>query len=809
MLKVTVDGVEVFVEKGSTVLQACEAVGVEIPRFCYHERLSIAGNCRMCLVEIEKTPKPVASCAMPIMNGMTIFTDTPLVKKAREAVLEFLLLNHPLDCPICDQGGECDLQDQALAFGSDRSRYFETKRGVEDKNCGPLIKTIMTRCIHCTRCVRFASEIAGVEDLGTTGRGRETEIGTYVEKTFESELSGNVIDLCPVGALTSKPYAFMARPWELRSTESIDVSDGVGSNIRIDSRGTEILRILPRFNEEINEEWISDKTRFSYDGLRIQRIDAPVNNEYANKSWEKEDIGCTWAYNCGPTRFLRSNIHVTEKDDRWCDEIWANKWKFEYLRCQWQEIFYLVYYVFANLRVQPSTIVGVVGDLVDSESALAFKEFLASKGSPHIFMDSSHSILADDLSGTYRFNTTIARLEEADVVLLIGVDTRHEASMINVRLRKRYLEGCFEIGSIGDDVHLTFPVNRLGFGIATLERVVRGRDSFCKHLAQAKNPVIICGSSIFERGSGSKNVVKLLSTLRNNIPNLVTSSWNGFNTLSNNCNDVGLQDIGIPKIGISHKNLPAKIDLVYLLGADNWDNSELHMHASCDSHVRNKHRVVLPKVIYIGHHGDKNAVAANIILPSAAFTEKRGFFTNTEGRPQETNPVLKAPGLAREDWKILSAMTLYLAQCPYSNYKRLGGHWFPKERVEKHGVPSIYKQNQCFDQLNSIDQNMRIRYNMSLKHNTYKESMVSTTLDEIRAKLQKVSPSIKNKGQVESSSFNSFTEKSQISFKRTFVPGISTFRSNISDFYLTNSITRSSRVMAKCSSEKKAKGRSF
>ena len=377
MLKVTVDGVEVFVEKGSTVLQACEAVGIEIPRFCYHERLSIAGNCRMCLVEIEKTPKPVASCAMPTMNGMKIFTDTPLVKKAREAVLEFLLLNHPLDCPICDQGGECDLQDQAVAFGSDRSRYFETKRGVEDKNCGPLIKTIMTRCIHCTRCVRFATEVAGVEDLGTTGRGRETEIGTYVEKVFGSELSGNVIDLCPVGALTSKPYAFMARPWELRSTESIDISDAVGSNIRIDSRGTEILRILPRFNESVNEEWISDKARFGYDGLRYQRLDSP---------------------------HIRQTVYENgQKVSRLCE-------------ASWEEAFQKIRYELEACE-SPSQVGGVIGDLVDSESAFAFKDFFQRLGSSNVVSE-EESFLSDNLPSSYSFNSTIAALEEAAIVLL-------------------------------------------------------------------------------------------------------------------------------------------------------------------------------------------------------------------------------------------------------------------------------------------------------------------------------------------------------------------------------------------------------
>ena len=689
MLKVTVDGVEVFVQKGSTALQACEAVGVEIPRFCYHERLSIAGNCRMCLVEIEKTPKPVASCAMPVMNGMKIFTDTPLVKKAREAVLEFLLLNHPLDCPICDQGGECDLQDQAVAFGSDRSRFFETKRGVEDKDCGPLINTIMTRCIHCTRCVRFAAEIAGVEDLGTTGRGRETEIGTYVEKTFNSELSGNVIDLCPVGALTSKPYTFMARPWELRSTESIDVSDGVGSNIRIDSRGTQILRILPRFNEEINEEWISDKARFSYDGLRVQRIDSPYRRDNSLKSHKISKI--TWEEAFGLI------------------EVCHGKFDGDFKRPS-----------------DGSQVGGIIGDLVDSESAFAFKKYLSSLGSSNIIVSAQSRNLAisDNVSHDYTFNTSIAKLEEADAVLLIGVDPRYEASMINLRLRKRYLEGELEIGYIGAPVDLTYPVEHIGLGACGLEDLAYGRHSFCQTLAKAKKPVIIFGSSIFELKE-SGYVVNLLSMVRNNIPNLSTKSWDGFNVLSNNCNDVGLRDIGFSR------ELPKGLRILYLLGADS-----INVHKQYDL-VNFEGDSSQTTIIYIGHHGDSGAKKARIILPGTAFTEKRAFYTNTEGRPQETNPVLKGPGSAREDWKIFSALSEVI--CGKTSGK------FP--------------------------------------------------YGELRGQLQKVVPSIGHKGSVQGSKKLGLTPEFNF-VEHTYCGN---FYSKISNFYLTNCITRASRVMGQCS----------
>jgi len=667
MIKVVVDGIEVFVERGSTVLQACEAVGVEIPRFCYHERLSIAGNCRMCLVEIFKTPKPVASCAMPTMEGMQVFTNTPLVKKAREAVLEFLLLNHPLDCPICDQGGECDLQDQAMAFGSDRSRFFDPKRGVENKNIGPLVKMIMTRCIHCTRCVRFATEVAGVEDLGTTGRGRETEIGTYVEKVFNSELSGNVIDLCPVGALTSKPYAFMARPWELRSTESIDLSDSVGSNIRIDSRGTEILRILPRFNEEINEEWISDKTRFAYDGLKVQRLNTP----YIKKNGKLEACGWEEALNTAATK-LKS-----------CD---GNEVK------------------------------GILGNSTDSYTALAARDLFHKIGSNDLSQEKGLKGLDSGISSSYRFNTSIAKLEEADACLLVGIDTRYEASMINVRLRKRFLETKLPVAIVGSPVDLTFKVDHLGSSLSTLAQIAEGKHRFCKTLAQSEKPVIIFGGDLLNSNQ-AETVSNLLTFINKGIPSLNTGSWKGLNVLATGANQVGHMDLGIN----SSESTNAKI--LYLFAADSYE-----VNNSSDTFI-----------IYQGHHGDINASKADIIFPGAAFTEKAAPYVNVEGRTQETRRVFLAPDLAREDWKILRALSETMGntfKLPYDNIEQLEG------------------------------------------------------------RLNALSPANEFKNEVINSSFKSFESSVNLSSKVSSEPLVK----NVEDFYKTDSITRASRVMTKCSS---------
>src|SRR5579862_9557709 len=444
MPKVTIDGQEIEVANGTTILQACQQAGVEIPHFCYHERLDIAGNCRMCLVEVERSPKPVASCAMPVADGNVIHTQSEKAKKARHGVMEMLLINHPLDCPICDQGGECDLQDQAMAYGFDRGRYQENKRAVEDKDFGPLVATSMTRCIHCTRCIRFLTDVAGVEELGATGRGEDMEIGTYIERALGSELSGNIIDLCPVGALTSKPYAFNARPWELRKTESIDVLDAVGSNIRVDARGAAILRVLPRLNEAVNEEWISDKTRFAADGLIRRRLDRP---------------------------YVRRGGRLIEAD--------------------WREALDLVA---DRLKATPGErVAAIAGDLCDAESMFALKELLGGLGAASLDCRQDGAKLDPSCRAGYLFNTTIAGIEQADACLLIGTDPRREAPIVNARLRKRYLQGGFRLAAIGPALDLTFPVEPLGDGGATLAAFAQGNHPWAEHLKAAKAPMLILG----------------------------------------------------------------------------------------------------------------------------------------------------------------------------------------------------------------------------------------------------------------------------------------------------------------------------
>jgi len=686
MIKVTVDGTNVFVKRGSTVLQACEAVGIEIPRFCYHERLSVAGNCRMCLVEIEKTPKPVASCAMPTMDGMKVFTNTPLVKKAREAVLEFLLLNHPLDCPICDQGGECDLQDQAMLFGSDRSRFYETKRGVEDKNCGPLIKTIMTRCIHCTRCVRFATEIAGVEELGTTGRGIDTEIGTYVEKTFNSELSGNIIDLCPVGALTSKPYAFMSRPWELRSTNSIDISDGIGSNIRIDSRGTEVLRILPRFNESINEEWISDKARFSYDGLRLQRIESP---------------------------YIRKNGQLVP--------------------AHWAEAFDIIaqqlYKSLSNTSTKPR-ILGLVSESIDLESAWVLKRWFQLLGANFDLKTALDNEIKCNLQVNYLQNTSIASIEESDLCLLIGVDPRYEASLLNVRLRKRYLEGGFTVASVGSPLNLTFPCQQLGLGKKTFIDVCEGYHPFSKQLAMAQKPIVIIGSTLFSSKTDNSLAYNLVNVLKSNVPALVNSGWNGLNFLNLEVNSVGIFDLGI-----SEENSNNQYDIAFLLASD-LSSTKL----SKDTFV-----------IYQGSHGDISANIADVVLPGATFVEKSNIFTNVEGHSQIANKVISPPGLAREDWKVLTELIRFLIRTCLVNKKVVS-----KGRQKLSNTDKIIK----------LVPSIASCYNTNHYYRNESHTFLETKLGKTK--------------------FNNLEK----------LP----FNKSVHNFYITSNITRASVTMVKCSS---------
>jgi len=612
MPKLTIDGQQIEVPAGLTVLQACELAGAEIPRFCYHERLSVAGNCRMCLVEMEKSPKPIASCAMPVADGMVIKTNTPLVHKARNGVMEFLLINHPLDCPICDQGGECDLQDQAMAFGYDRSRYREPKRGVTDKDFGPLVKTAMTRCIQCTRCIRFSTEIAGVEMMGAAGRGEHMEVITYVGEAINSELSGNLIDVCPVGALLSKPYAFSARPWELSKTESIDVLDAVGSAIRIDSRGREVMRVLPRLNEAVNEEWISDKTRFACDGLKRQRLDRPYvrrGGKLAPASWDE-------AFEA-----------IAKRLD----------------------------------GVPGARIAAIAGDLCDLESMYALKEFMGALGSGHIDCRQDGAAIDPSTRSGYLFNTGIAGIEQADLCLLIGTNPRWEAPLVNARLRKRYLMGNFKLAAIGPEVNLTYPVETLGAGPDTLAALVEGRHPFAEALKSAKKPMLVLGQGALARSDGAA-VLALARKLAESF-NLVREDWNGFNMLHTAAARVGGLDIGfVPGSGgrdvraILEGAQSGAIDVVYLLGADEIDTNRLGKAF----------------VIYQGHHGDAGAHRADVILPGAAYTEKSGTYVNTEGRVQQARLATFAPGDAREDWTILRALSERLGRkLPFDNLDQL------------------------------------------------------------------------------------------------------------------------------------------
>jgi NADH-quinone oxidoreductase subunit G len=612
MPKLTIDGIEVEVEPGTSVLQACEQIGIEVPRFCYHERLSVPANCRMCLVEMEKAPKPVASCAMPCGEGMVIKTNTELVHKARKGVMEFLLINHPLDCPICDQGGECDLQDQAMGYGFDRSRFQENKRAVKDKYLGPLIKTIMTRCIHCTRCIRFADEIAGVPELGATGRGEHMEVGTYIEQAISSELSGNLIDVCPVGALTSKPYAFTTRPWELRKTETIDVMDAVGSNIRVDTRGPEVMRVIPRLNEDVNEEWLADKSRFSYDGLKRQRLDRP--------------------YVC--------------KDGKLQAATWAEAFAA----------------IAAKVKGVPGDrIAALAGDLVDAESMIALKDLVEGLGSKNLDCRQDGAVFDTSARAGYLFNTTIAGIEKADAILLVGTNPRWEATLINARIRKRYLMGGLKVGVIGQQLDLTYPTTYIGAGPQTLQDVVDGKHAFSEVLKNAKRPMLILGSGALRRADGP--AIHALARQLAESFNLIQDDWNGFNVLHTAAARVGGLEMGfLPGQGgkgtadILTAASAGQIDVVYLLGADEIDTAKLGKAF----------------VIYQGHHGDRGAHRADVILPGAAYTEKNGLYVNTEGRVQMARMAAFPLGEAREDWKIIRALGEQLGvKLPYDSLSQV------------------------------------------------------------------------------------------------------------------------------------------
>ena len=606
MPKVKIDGVELEVPAGITVLQACELAGVEIPRFCYHERLSIAGNCRMCLVEVKPgPPKPQASCALPVADKQEIFTTTSTVKKARNGVMEFLLINHPLDCPICDQGGECDLQDQAMGYGFDRSRFHENKRAVPDKELGPLVKTSMNRCIHCTRCIRFATEVTGVEELGATGRGESMEVTTYVEHALSTELSGNLVDLCPVGALTSKPYAFEARSWELSKTESIDVMDGLGANIRIDTRGAQVMRVLPRLNDDVNEEWISDKTRHALDGLRHQRLDRP---------------------------YVRRGGKLVE--------------------ATWDQAFGAIE---AKLKgLDGAKVAAITGDQCDAEAMVALKDLMKALGSPNIDCRQDGAKL-DGPRGSYIFNPGVHGIDSADAILLIGTNPRWESPVLNARLRKRYLSGQCTFASVGPTVDHTYPVERLGAGPATLRDLAEGKLDFSEKLKAAKHPLIIIGMGALARDDGAA-ILALARDLTEKL-NAVRADWNGFAVLHTTAARVGGLDLGLVPgeggrdvEGILAGCEKREIELVYLLAADEIDTKRLGKAF----------------VVYQGHHGDTGAHRADVVLPGAAYTEKPGTYVNTEGRVQLGQRAGYPPGDAREDWAILRALSERLGKTlPY------------------------------------------------------------------------------------------------------------------------------------------------
>ena len=587
MVKVTVDGIDVEIPAGSNVLQACEAAGKEIPRFCYHERLSVAGNCRMCLVEIEKAPpKPFASCAYPVADGMVVHTDSPMVRKARRGVMEFLLINHPLDCPICDQGGECDLQDQAVGYGDDHSRYLEPKRAVTDKNLGPLVKTVMTRCIQCTRCIRFSTEIAGVSELGATARGETMEIGTYVEKALTSELSGNLIDICPVGALTSKPYAFVARPWELKKTDSVDVLDAVGANIRVDSRGPDVLRVLPRLNEDVNEEWLADKSRFSIDGLKRRRLDS---------CWVRRDG--------------------------------------KLARASWQEGFDAIAAKMAGMA--GDRMGAVAGDLADAESMLALKDLFAALGSTNLDCRQDGAALDASRRDFSSFNPSIAGIEVADAILLIGTNPRREAPLLNARIRKAIVANSTKVAAIGVPADLTYKVEWLGDTPALL-----ADNSFVATLKAAKRPMLIIGQGALRRADGAAILAAAWKLAAETA--MLTADWHGFNVLHTAASRVGALDLGFATGKTLDKMLGGGVDLLWLLGADEFDTAKIGASTF---------------VVYQGHHGDAGAARADVILPGAAYTEKDGTYVNTEGRVQRGQLSVFPPGEAREDWKIIRAFS--------------------------------------------------------------------------------------------------------------------------------------------------------
>ncbi|MBL4891177.1 MAG: NADH-quinone oxidoreductase subunit G, partial [Rhizobiaceae bacterium] len=665
--------------------QACEEAGAEVPRFCFHERLSIAGNCRMCLVEVKGgPPKPAASCAMgvrdlrPGPNGEPpeVMTKSPMVKKAREGVMEFLLINHPLDCPICDQGGECDLQDQAMAFGVDKNRFAENKRAVEDKYIGPLIRTKMTRCIHCTRCVRFTTEVAGVSELGLLGRGEDAEITTYLETAMTSEMQGNVIDLCPVGALTSRPYQDTARPWELTKTESIDVMDALGSNIRVDARGREVMRIMPRLNELVNEEWISDKSRFIWDGLRTQRLDRP---------------------------FVRKRGKLAP--------------------ASWDEAFAAIAKQAKATKV--NKISAIAGDLASVEDMYALKALMASLGSANLDCRDAGSVL-DPSKGreSYLFNATIDGIEDSDALLIIGANPRLEAAVLNSRILKRVKEGNYPVALIGETPDIRYAYEHLGKDADALKTLISGKDKFARKLKSAKKPLIIIGQGALNR-SDSKNILALATQLAVDVK-AITPTWNGLSILHTAAGRVGGLDLGFVPVkgGMATADILKSSELTFLLGADEVDVSNAKGF-----------------VVYIGSHGDAGAHRADVILPASAYTEKSGTYVNTEGRVQMASRAAFAPGDAKEDWAVIRALSAVLG-------KTLPFNSLPELRSQ------LYADYPHFAQLGEIANNAEFDVK------AFAKAMGAT--------------------------------KTGRTLTRTLA-------SSVTDFYMTNPISRASKVMAECS----------
>jgi NADH-quinone oxidoreductase subunit G len=597
MPKLIIDSVEIEVEEGLTLIRACKRLGKEIPHFCFHEKLNIAGNCRMCLVEVEKSPKLIASCAMPVSDGMIVRTDTERVRKAREGVMELLLINHPLDCPVCDQGGECDLQDQAFKYGRSGSRFSENKRAVKDKDMGPLIQTNMTRCIHCTRCIRFATEVAGVEEIGAMNRGEQTEIFTYLNQSLSSELSGNLIDVCPVGALIAKPYAFKVRSWELSKTKSIDVHDALGSNIRIDSRGREVMRILPRLHEDINEAWISDKARFAFDGLKNARIDRA---------------------------YIKKHNKFVEVTLREALETVANRIKMTYAS-----------------NNKGSNMAAIAGHFATVESMFLLKKLLGHFNCTKLSANQFDYKFDNSARGNYLFNSGIAGVDKADLCLIIGADIRLRATVLNARIGRRQREGHLFVAGIGSAKDQTYHIHDLGSDFSIIQDILSGKHQFSAKLLAATNPIIIVGDGVYARSDGHlmlSDIYKLAMRYK-----VISDKHNGFNILHNYASMVGSIDIGFtsPEEPRNVQNIltecrSGKIDLLYLLGADEIDPG---MFGNA-------------YVVYHGHHGDVCASAADVIIPSAAYTEQSGLYVNTEGRVQESREAVPPPQDACQDYLI-------------------------------------------------------------------------------------------------------------------------------------------------------------